>query len=433
MSRIVRACETGMIEFPCKCGYAFSVPAEMAGSVIQCPECGLLADIPTATDLASILPDGTYIIDQPPAPRPDQLLDAMLVFNRSHLDPDGTERDMRLTAVDTGGVGAPASNESIHPLALAPKYDPETGELLRPMKVVPREHDGVAIPTAKAAIAYAMPGLQDGVPPSKVFLELLAPVNVFVMGFIVLFHLIAQALVLTLSVMFPAGALFVVIVAILAHYGCVVEDVGREEIDELPRPLRGLNILEDLWWPFCNIIGSLILSYVPALFAMTRWNDGTRMHLFGDGFLLMLGTILFPAILLTLLTSGSMLNLRPDRLLGLMGASARGYSLLVLGWLLSAAIYASGVISFDRCVVFSLFTAGYHVERWAWVVSISLLLVGIYAMHLFCWELGLFYRLKNASFPWLFQRHIKRVRLQKAGQLRPKMRVRQVAQPNSNH
>jgi hypothetical protein len=419
-----------MIEFPCKCGYGFAVPAEMAGSVIQCPECGLLADIPTAMDLASILPDGTYVIDRPPAARPHQLAEAMHAFNRSPLDPDGSERDLRLTDHDIRRVGTPASDPAVHPLALAPKYDPETGELLRPMKVAPREHDGIAIPMAKAAISYALPGLQVGVRPSQVFLALLSPVNVFVMGFIVLFHLMAQGLVLTLSVMFPAGALFVLVVAIVAHYGCVVEDVGREEFDELPRPLRGVNISEDLWWPFCNVMASLMLCYVPALIAMSKLNDGTRMHLFFIGFLVMLGTILFPAILLTLLTSGSLLNLRPDRLLGLMGASAKAYALLVVGWLAAAGTYAAGIISFDRCIVFSLFTQGYQVARWAWVVSASLLLFGIYAMHAFCWELGLLYRLKNAAFPWLFQRHIKRTRLQRTGRPKPRLQVRNMAGSN---
>ena len=49
-----------MITFPCKCGYSFEVPQDMAGGLIQCPTCGLLADVPLLSDLPTLNQDGTF-------------------------------------------------------------------------------------------------------------------------------------------------------------------------------------------------------------------------------------------------------------------------------------------------------------------------------------------------------------------------------------
>ena len=393
-----------MIDFPCHhCAFKFSVPADLAGGTIQCPECGFLADVPTHGDREAILPDGTYRMDAPEAPAADGLAKAMYAFNRDSLDDEGNEKDLRTTMQEVRRAGAPAVSSEVQPLQIAPKYDPETGELIRPLIVAPREQDAEDIPLAKTAIGYAVPGTYPHVSPGRVFLELFAPMNAFVMMFIFGFHILLQVTIITLNVLFPIVVFGFLVMAIIAHYGCVVEDVGRDEIDELPRPLRSLSMYEDLWLPFGNVFFALMICYGPAI-AVFFGVESIRLQLFLGYSLLTLGTILLPAVALTTLTSGTIDNLRPDRLLGVIRAAGGRYPLLVIGWIIAMPIYIAGVWALNRAGSGSLFS-GMGVSGRFWAMAMLLLMAGIYLMHAWCWQLALFYRAKNAAFPWAFQRH----------------------------
>ena len=395
---------------------------ELAGGTIQCPECGLLADIPTLGDLPSILPDGTYQLDEPDSVPVYHFAQAMHAFNRNTLDALGNEKDLRPTMDDFQRAGVNEPVPTGHPLNVAPKYDPETGELIRPLVIVPREEDAADIPIAKAAINYALPGLAPRISPAKVYLELLTPTNTFVMAIILVFHIMLQVCILTLSILFPVVGLFFMAIVIIAHYGCVIEDIGREEIDELPRPLRNLSLADDLWMPFYNVVAAFLLCYTPAIIANLRLEQETRGAFFVLGSLLMLGTILMPAVLLTMLTSGSVLNLRPDRVLGVIRNSGWNYVLIAFQWALAIGIYVTGVYGCNYSATMMLPIGGAHVSRRVWMGSILLLLLGIYLMHAFCWQIGLLYRAKNLSFPWVLQRHM---RLSKQEKLATIKKIRQ--------
>jgi hypothetical protein len=189
----------------------------------------------------------------------------------------------------------------------------------------------------------------------------------------------------------------------------VVEDVGREEIDEMPRPLRSMSVLEDLWFPFTNIMGALMLCYLPAILVYLGMDGGAGWRLFACYSLLTLGTILLPAVSLTLVTSGSLANLRPDRVLGVIQTAGVRYIPLVLGWVVAITVYVMGVWGFNRGGSGALFV-GMGMNKRFWALSLFLLMLGIYLMHAWCWQLGLFYRAKNASFPWVLQRHERKKR-----------------------
>ena len=57
-----------MIKFPCKCGFEFDVPEEMAGQPLQCPRCMLLNEVPLLSDLNELEGDGTIRLVSAPDP-----------------------------------------------------------------------------------------------------------------------------------------------------------------------------------------------------------------------------------------------------------------------------------------------------------------------------------------------------------------------------
>jgi hypothetical protein len=399
-----------MIDFPCQCGHRFSVPQDTAGTSLQCPKCHRLVDVPTLGDLPGILPDGTYSMDAPAVRDPKMLANMLRAFNRDTHDEFGREKDLRLNEEDLLNLGVPPAGIEPTPAAAgAPKYDPETGELLRPVKIAPTPAIVVgAHGPPRAVIPYASAGTTNRIGPMQVFIELFAPANAMVMSFIFAFHLLLQGLVIIVSVLFPVVGIIGLIMAILAHYGCIVEDVGTEDRDDLPRPLRNLSFVDDLWKPFCFVVGAFLLSYLPAIIASIKLPMETRPELFIVGALSMLGSTLFPAVFLTLQTSGAIANLRPDRVLGMIRAAGAGrYALIVVLWIIAINVYIAGVYGFDVATTIGLLVWKGKTSKVYWAISIALLMLGVYLMHAFAWQLGLLYRQKHAYFPWVLQHHVR--------------------------
>lgn len=120
-----------MIQFSCMCGHAFSVPDDRAGDPIQCPRCGILNDAPTATQQAGMEADGTIRFDAEPVYDPTTVADLYKVFTRGTVDRDGADRDQRLSAERIARVGDHPTDDA-PPVRVVPRYDPVTGELIRP-------------------------------------------------------------------------------------------------------------------------------------------------------------------------------------------------------------------------------------------------------------------------------------------------------------
>lgn len=419
MSDVNTAQHARMINFACRCSHRFSLPDDQAGGVIQCPQCHRLCDIPNLSDLGHLDADGNFNFEDdgviPLAGDDEQRLSTLhKVFTRAHTDESGEEIDLRPTMQDVMSAG---TEEMPYELAdqikpAPPKYDPETGELIRPLDVkggMPQRIDPKTVPMAKRAVEYAGSDLARGYGILGIGGQLLQPVNLFVMSIIVLFHVIFQPVILImLAGIFFVAPLFIIGAGLLlAHYGNVIEDTGPGERDELPRPLRDAELYADIWHPFTCVAGAAMLCYWPVFFA---WRGGLPLTVLL--ILAILGTFFLPAVLLTLSTSGTPVNLRPDRVVGVIGALGVRYFALVLLMSVAVTLYGLGLwrTQVDCAWMFmprrfSGFSAQvpWWFEHW---FAYPAFLAGVFVTHWFCWALGAAYRGRHEQFPWVFQRHV---------------------------
>jgi hypothetical protein len=403
-----------MIRFPCHCSHVFEVADDMAGGLLQCPRCGRLNDVPSLGDLASLSPDGTYSIgEQTVGVSPDTLDKLGRAYARTKVDAYGRELDLRGTLGDPADLGADQVplelKDAVRPGA--PKYDPVTGELIRPMPLK-QEQSAVAqqrdIPLATPVFKYADPDTDHVLGGSGILLRLFTATNVGVMAFVFIGHLFLALLgLLALVAIVSIPVMLFMVFLLIGHYGNVIDETATEGRDELPRPLRDLRWHEDLWGPFFQVVLALGLSYgwsAAALFL----NVDVRARLTLAAVGLAFGTIVFPAVLLTATTSGTVLNLRPDRVLAVVRWLGWRYPVAVVWWALAISTYLLGVAG-TIGTVFSLLSPGLS-GAWAvllhYAVSFPVLLTGIYLMHGFCWFLGLQYRRHHHEFPWVLQRYV---------------------------
>lgn len=415
-----------MIKFPCKCGHLFSVPEDMAGALVQCPRCGLAADVPTLGDLVNITDDGIFKIDEAPEAE-DGISVARLqeVFNPRTLDAEGRQKDLRHDEEHYHKVGVPREVDGV---GYSPKYDPDTGELIRPLElrdegapvaVVPLAAEEAAdeplavIPVSTAplhaapAVAYASNQSRHVQSLGGVLLELFMPGNVVVMLFIFGLSYVAEkaAGILTIGqAVFPLMPLLnLPLWLLLAHYGCVIEDLGPNDCDELPRPLRHFASMDDLFMPFFVVALALVICYFPAMVAGME-EKVLRNRTVGVMLILeLVGSIFLPAVLLTTVTGASLANLRPDRVLKVIYICGGDYLLSVGIFLLAmfpSSLYlaASAIMPKDlQEFIAPKLAANY--------VMLPLTALSVYLMHFFCWHLGILYREHNGEFPWVLQRH----------------------------
>jgi hypothetical protein len=403
-----------MIQFSCRCKHVFEVPEELAGQQIQCPDCMVLLDVPTHDELDQLTEDGTFRIDAPlPESDPNRFAQLKRVYSRKHVDDEGVDIDLRNTPEQIAAAGTDDSALEYEVVPTAPKYDPETGELVRPLEVR-EEPEHVAhpsqIPFAQSALNYATPDLNPKVSIFSPLLYLVMPINLAAMFFVLVAHMF---LVMGMfSLVLAVFILLVVGIGIIAHYANVIEEVALEERDELPRFLRHFNFTDDIWLPFVRIGVSSILCFWPGMVvrlvgAIKGWPlpRVTVAHMILD----FIGLILFPATLLTATTSGSLANLRPDRVLGTIARIGPRYAFFVVLYTVALFVYVLGFI--EAVSQFSeLFRTGPSF-KWlgAGLIDYSILFVGIFLMHYFAWLLGLSYRLYHDSFPWVWQHYIRTI------------------------
>ncbi|HSZ54322.1 MAG TPA: hypothetical protein VK797_01580 [Tepidisphaeraceae bacterium] len=407
-----------MIEFPCKCGFRFKLDDEQAGGTIQCHRCGLLSDIPLHQDLAAINEDGTYKMDESPTlQNPQAAADLIYVFTRGASDVDGYEKDLRLTTeeFDAVGTGQPLP---LHPQAneaLGPKYDPETGELITEFQIAndgPSAIDPATVPMATATLNYASGRAAYRPSFSKALAHLFSPPNLTVMFVIFCIH----ALIWPIQFILNEGFFLIVaveplmIALILSHYGNVVEDIGPNDKDDLPRPLRDLGFYEDLWLPFCNVFAAMIFCYWPLIPLAAYLMQGSEHRSLLSSLIVLfvaLGTFAFPAALLTLAGSGTILNLRPDRVLRTIVRTGAVYLLVMIVWMVTALTYLWGFVGSALAIGRLMNRAPPQNVLFSWPLVVGALLAGIFFMHYLCICLGLIYRAHSHDFPWVLQRHVR--------------------------
>ena len=199
---------------------------------------------------------------------------------------------------------------------------------------------------------------------------------------------------------------------LLAHYANVVEDTGPFEHDEIQRPLRDMGLSDDLFFPFASSVAALLLCYFPIPIVLQFISvDAAAIPL---GIAWIAGSFLYPAVLLTILTSGSYLDLAPTRLLGMIRACGSQYWISCTTWLIVGPLLAISVLTPRQATVLipqlrALGEPG---------LFVPLVAVTIYFAHFFHWHLGLLYRANSVRFPWVLQSIIMdRPRVAVAGQV----------------
>jgi hypothetical protein len=406
-----------MIQFPCRCKHLFEFPDDMAGKQVQCPNCQLLVDIPSMDELAQLTEDGTFRVAAPPAGRtPEEFQDMLRTYSRRKVDENGAEVDLRQTFDEVAAAGTNEPIDDFENFPTAPKYDPETGELLRPLQI--RPDDSIAphpsqIPLAQTALNYATPDPNADFSLFRPLLQLLIPINLAAMFFVLLAHMFLIAA--TLSIYLVVLAILGCGAGLIAHYANVVEDVGIEERDELPRFLRQFNITDDIWLPFVRVFLAWMICFglgrlVGMVWTIQDWPDRTRLPISLS--LDAVGLVFFPVVVLTTITSGSLLNLRPDRLLGTIAEIGPRYAYLVLLYPVAMGIYYLGIYTtFWHAMSVYFFmtsrTALHSAAPKSWFDSLGaayeMLIVGIFLMHYFAWLVGLAYRAGHEKFPWVYR------------------------------
>jgi hypothetical protein len=419
-----------MIEFNCFCKHRFSLDDDQAGGSLQCPKCGKLVDVPSLDDLHKLNPDGTYDMGALElAPEPDRLERATRAFTRQRTSDDGEQIDLRLTLDDVLKIGSDEIALDVTRHAEAqPKYDPITGELVRPIELK-TDASAAPIPMAKPALTYAQAGLDRQMNAGQAMGELFKPLNLVVMFAVLLAHLFGQVVAATVvaGIFFIAPVLLMVMILILSHYGNIVDEIGPTGRDELPRPLRDASFSDDIWNPFKHVFAALIICFFPMLLLV---NVPASMAVVLGAPLFLLGSFFFPAVLLTLCTSGTIENMRPDRVLKVIGACGLSYFGALLAWLVAISIYLVGIYAYN----FTFFKLFFKTQKtsilYTNAVSLPLLFLGIMAMHYFGWVVGLLYRHHHAKFPWVLQRHVSTKRKDTIRQLEQKNRERAMAAMN---
>jgi hypothetical protein len=369
-------------------------------------------------ELGELSEDGAFRVGAPPPGRsPEQLLEMRRAFSRRKVDDNGAEIDLRRDANQVAAAGTYEPIDDFENFPTAPRYDPETGELLRPLALRPDE--GAAphpsqIPLAQSHLNYAPPELNPSLSLFRPLRQLLTPVNLAAMFFVLLGHVFL--IFATLSIYLVILALLGCGAALIGHYANVVEEVGIEERDELPRFLRQFSLADDIWHPFlrvllawtvCFALGWLAALVVAILRCPAQEVYATWIVLES------VGLVLFPAVALITITSGSLANLRPDRILGTIAQIGPRYAFLVVLYPVAFGIYICGVgstlshaMSVYAFIRSPVALAPSPPEAWFYSLAgaYEMLIIGIFLMHYFAWLLGLAYRVGHGKFPWVYQR-----------------------------
>jgi hypothetical protein len=405
-----------MIKFPCKCGFEFDVSDEMAGNPLQCPRCMLLNEVPLLSDLNDLEKDGTIRLE-PVAIEEEGKREAEL--RRTYLprrhDDAGNDIDMRNTfeqIVAAGAEDVPLELKD-HVRPGTPKYDPVTGELIKPLTVRGDEAKPVipitaGPPTLHYEKNYVSPALAIWKAPMLLF----TPGSAAVLLIMFALHLVALGgwVVIGGGLFFAGFVPLFVYTLTIAHLANIVQETGPEEKDELPTPLRGVSWYDDVLMPYWYFMFSFALTYWPAFMVVlsrAMWlKAGPALTIEISGALALIGTFFFPAVLLTTATSGTYINLRPDRILGVIGAIGGRYILIVILWIGAALVYVIGMRETIASAANLVALFGTLPVSMPFGLSLALLAFGLYLLHMFSWVLGGLYRSCHRDFPWAFQRHI---------------------------
>ncbi len=382
----------------------------MAGSLAQCPRCGRLNDVPRLSDLHSLADDGTIVL-QPVEEKEEDIhrLDKLHhIFANRRVDDRGEEIDLRVTMDDIEKAGVDevplVMKDELRPTP--PRYDPVTGELVRPidLKKEGRPAFDNGIPLAAPALAYASTGVVHALTPARTMLELFMPVNMVVMLFIFLGHLVVGLISILLTLLaaylgMPAWWLIVPFMyPFMAHYATVIEDTGPEARDELPRPFRNLSWSDDICGPMLKFMICLLYCYAPVIVAMAIafqsgwWNMPVLLALAAAG------SLLVPAVMMGFVTTGAIATLSPFQIAKVIARCGPRYILPAVTWMIAFTLYLWMGLGIAPPIPPDI------QNKVLPFVGVPLTLIAIYLMHWYCWQIGLLYGMHHEEFHWVFRR-----------------------------
>lgn len=404
---------SALIQFSCRCGQRLEAEPQHAGMDVQCPVCGTLVTIPMLSDLGRInATDGTYNMEtQARHDDPARLARLTKIYGKARVDEWGDDLDLR----GPDGLPIPQRQQPPQPgptpqeqdtRDVRPRYDPITGELIRPVDVAPPRTRAVlpahtlGRPIKKRKVFEPLERLS----PLEIATKMLEPQSMTVLAIIILAHVfLIMALMVTLVIWMPVVAVIGTILLLLAHYGNVVEETGSSMKDELPRPMRELNWVEDFWSPIGAMIMTLGASYGPAVWILTR--DDLPLKLRGAlaAGLVILGCFAAPAVLLISCCSGSYANLRPDIVWATIRGCGRGYFMMIGSYLLGVGMYVTAMVLTFMNMIAAMTTVPGLPWYLGWLVTAPLLIASIFTIHFHLWMVGRAYRVYYGNFPWLYQ------------------------------
>jgi hypothetical protein len=116
-------------------------------------------------------------------------------------------------------------------------------------------------------------------------------------------------------------------------------------------------------------------------------------------------------VILTLTTSGTLSNLRPDRLFGTISACGSSYIWPIVSWMFAGGIYFWALLRFVAPLVG-------HAEPYLVMLPATMTMLAAIPFvhvltvpfaHVFAWQTGMLYRRYYEAFPWVGQRHEKKI------------------------
>ena len=143
---------------------------------------------------------------------------------------------------------------------------------------------------------------------------------------ILLMHAIVNV-ILTISLRIGYIVIFtfmpLTILVLISHYAMVLDEMAVKSAMNFRVPCE-IRFYDDLLRPLGHVLTALFLSYLP-LIVMLVETKLTYKTAIADLGLLVVGSCFFPAVFLTAVTSGTLLNLWPPRVLGTFAAIGPRY------------------------------------------------------------------------------------------------------------
>lgn len=396
-----------MIRFSCVCGEKFEVPAECAGDELQCPACRRLVTVPHLGEIDSIADDGTLKLNEA-EPNAVELDAKMRAF--------GYRDDMRRNVDEFLLAGDDEHKPDEPPRRVAPRYDPETGELVTEIGVredIKRDQPQ-DIPLATQTLGYSTAKV---IEPRAEMCWYDMPWRILTSHSLmaILFVFVAHALIY-LGLLLPAfGILFIpllfaIALTIIAHYCNVIEEFGPHHANHVPVMLRNVSFSEDVLHPLYAVCVSIVFAFGPVIILKICGLGPSSVYPWFWWAAMTYGAFVFLANVFTAVCSGALQNMLPKYALSVIRVAPVRYFLALVLFVVACEAYllALSRLAFTSPMLLAtsrafpwnqfIITAG---------VTFAFFAIAIYCMHLSMVWMGFIYRTHYQRLNWIYQRHQK--------------------------